>query len=133
MRTLPARLLLLAGASLLATTAQAQDAASPPATGKAAPAADPLLGGFQSPPESAQPRVWWHWLSGNVSQDGITKDLEWMKRIGIAGAMMFDGDMGAPKIMPERVTVLSPAWYANLHHAAREADRLGLEFARTKK
>lgn len=92
-------------------------------------AADALVAGFANPPKSAHPRVWWHWLSGNVSQDGITKDLEWMKRVGIAGAMMFDGDMGAPRIVPERVTVLSPSWYGNLRFAAREADRLGLEFA----
>jgi hypothetical protein len=97
----------------------------------AAPAAgqDALSTGFRNPPETARPRVWWHWLSGNVSQDGITKDLEWMKRAGLAGAMMFDGDMGAPQIVPRRVTVLSPDWYRNLHFAAKEADRLGLEFA----
>lgn len=37
---------------------------------------DPLADGLDTPPESARPRVWWHWLSGNVSQDGITKDFE---------------------------------------------------------
>jgi hypothetical protein len=31
-----------------------------------------------------------------------------MKRIGVAGAMMFDGNMCAAKIVPERMTVLSP-------------------------
>ncbi len=90
---------------------------------------DALLAAFRDPPADARPRVWWHWLSGNVSRDGITKDLEWMHRIGIAGAMMFDGDMGAPQIVPQRVTVLSKEWQANLHFAAQEADRLGLEFA----
>jgi hypothetical protein len=98
-------------------------------SGQGAVAADSLRDGFRTPPETARPRVWWHWLSGNVSRDGITKDLEWMKRIGLAGAMMFDGDMGAPKIVPERVTVLSPQWFDNLRFAASEADRLGLEFA----
>jgi len=122
--------LLLAG-TLLAGAATAQDTRSTPVTGQgpASSTADTLRDGFLAPPESARPRVWWHWLSGNVSRDGITKDLEWMKRIGIAGAMMFDGDMGAPKIVPERVTVLSPQWFGNLRFAASEADRLGLEFA----
>ncbi|WP_299307204.1 glycosyl hydrolase [uncultured Croceicoccus sp.] len=92
-------------------------------------AEDSLADAFADPPAEARPRVWWHWLSGNVSEEGITKDLEWMQRIGIAGAMMFDGDMGAPKIVPERVTVLSPAWYDKLHFAASEAARLDLEFA----
>ncbi len=115
-----ARLVALSAATMLAGIAPAQDRPAP---------ADPLRAGFEMPPLEARPRVWWHWLSGNVSQEGITKDLEWMKRAGVAGAMMFDGDMGAPKIVPERITVLSPAWYANLRHAAAEADRLGLEFA----
>ncbi|MGP7795565.1 glycosyl hydrolase [Sphingomonas sp. CLY1604] len=123
--------LLLAGTILTGTAAAQKVAPSAPDATPASPstADDPLRSGFQVPPESARPRVWWHWLSGNVTRDGITKDLEWMKRIGVAGAMMFDGDMGAPKIVPERVTVLSPQWFGNLKFAASEADRLGLEFA----
>jgi hypothetical protein len=126
MSSLPFRLMLLTGAACLGSPLWAQPAAPPPVS---ATPSDPLQAGFAHPPQSAYPRVWWHWLSGNVSQDGITKDLEWMKRAGIAGAMMFDGDMGAPEIVPKRVTVLSPQWYANLRFAAAEADRLGLEFA----
>ncbi|MFC3173653.1 glycosyl hydrolase [Novosphingobium bradum] len=103
---------------------QAETAASATTTDSAADLGD----GFRSPPGSAHPRVWWHWLSGNVSQDGITKDFEWMKRVGIAGAMMFDGNLGGAKIVPHPVTVLSPAWYDNLRFAAGEAERLGLEF-----
>src|SRR5437868_9211496 len=40
---------------------------------------------FQSPPDSAKPRTWWHWVSGNVSKEGITADLEAMKRVGVGG------------------------------------------------
>ena len=114
MKTLRLALIALA-ASTLSSPAWADD--------------DALAQGFRDPPMSAHPRVWWHWLSGNVSQSGITADLAWMKRIGVAGAMMFDGDMGAPQIVPERVTLRSPAWYSDLRFAASEADRLGLEFA----
>ena len=39
-----------------------------------------LEDGFRNPPDSAKPRVWWHWLNGNVTKEGITADLEWMKR-----------------------------------------------------
>ncbi|MCI4591754.1 glycoside hydrolase [Sphingobium sp. BYY-5] len=91
--------------------------------------ADPLLGGFETPPDSARPRVWWHWLSGNIDKVGIRADLEWMKSIGIAGAQMFDGDMGAPQIVPHRIKALTPEWLDHLQYAASEADRLGLEFA----
>ena len=46
---------------------------------------DELDRGFKDPPDSAKPRVWWHWLNGNVTKEGITADLEWMKRVGIGG------------------------------------------------
>jgi alpha-L-rhamnosidase len=38
--------------------------------------ADALEQGFQNPPDSAKPRTWWHWTGGNVTKEGITKDLE---------------------------------------------------------
>ena len=47
--------------------------------------ADDLADGFNNPPQSARPRVWWHWLNGNVTKDGIDKDLDWLARIGIGG------------------------------------------------
>jgi hypothetical protein len=40
---------------------------------------------FKSPPDSAKPRAWWHWMNGNVTAEGITADLEWMKHAGIEG------------------------------------------------
>ncbi len=53
-------------------------------------AADALLRGFETPCDSAKPRVWWHWMNGNITKDGITLDLEWMKRVGIGGFQNFD-------------------------------------------
>ena len=37
---------------------------------------DPLEQGFRNPPDSAKPRTWWHWTGGNITKEGITKDLE---------------------------------------------------------
>jgi len=54
---------------------------------------------FQNPPEAAKPRVWWHWMSGNVTKAGITADLEWMHRVGIGGMQMFDGDLGVARYL----------------------------------
>ena len=45
---------------------------------------DTLEQGFQQPPDSAKPRVWWHWMNGNISKEGIKLDLEWMHRVRIA-------------------------------------------------
>src|SRR3977135_136082 len=46
---------------------------------------DLLLQRFRSPPQAAKPRVWWHWMNGNISKEGIRRDLEWMHRVGLAG------------------------------------------------
>lgn len=54
--------------------------------------ADSLVSGFVDPPNSARPRVWWHWMNGNVSREGIRLDLEWMHRVGIGGAQNFQAD-----------------------------------------
>lgn len=35
--------------------------------------------GFLSPPDSARPWVYWFWLNGNITREGITADLEAMK------------------------------------------------------
>ena len=35
-----------------------------------------LEDGFKNPPNSAKPRVWWHWMNGNITEDGIAKDIE---------------------------------------------------------
>jgi hypothetical protein len=42
-------------------------------------AGDALKEGFSNPPDSDKPHTWWHWVNGNVSQEGTTKDLEAMK------------------------------------------------------
>jgi len=31
---------------------------------------------FMNPPESAKPRVWWHWMNGNVTKDGIQNGVD---------------------------------------------------------
>ena len=39
---------------------------------------DALARGFDTPPDAAKPRVWWHWMNGNVTKDGIAKDFAWI-------------------------------------------------------
>jgi hypothetical protein len=79
---------------------------------------------FANPPDSARPHTWWHWMDGNVTQEGITLDLEAMKHVGIGGAQIFQVAVGIPK---GPVIYNSPEWRALIQHALREADRLGLE------
>lgn len=90
---------------------------------------DPLATGFRNPPDSAKPRTWWHWTMGNVTRDGITKDLEWMKRIGIGGFMLADVNAGGGQTVENKILSGTPEWFDAVRHAAAEADRLGLEMA----
>ncbi|MBU6394159.1 MAG: glycoside hydrolase [Sphingomonadales bacterium] len=92
-------------------------------------ASDPLADGFRDPPASARPRVWWHWMNGNVTEEGIRLDLEWMKRIGIGGAQTFDAQLNTPQVVDKRLAYMTPEWKHAFRTAAETADKLGLELA----
>ena len=91
--------------------------------------ADPLEDAFKNPPQSARPRVWWHWMNGNISKDGIAKDMAWMKRVGIGGLQNFDANLQTPQIVEKRLVYMTPEWKDAFAFAAAEADRQGLELA----
>src|SRR5690242_2219569 len=71
---------------------------------------DALHKNFQNPPSSARPRVWWHWMNGNISKEGIKLDLEWMKRVGIGGLQNFDAALNTPKVVEKRLAYMTPEW-----------------------
>ena len=75
------------------------------------------------------PRTWWHWTKSNVSKEGITKDLEWMKRVGIGGFQLADVNAGGGQSVDKKTEYGTPAWYEAVRHAAAEAERLGLEMS----
>ena len=86
--------------------------------------------GFADPPREARPRVWWHWMDGNVSLDGIRKDIEWMDRVGIGGFHQFDaGGIGLRKIVDEPMPYGTPAWKAAVRYAMELAEARGMETA----
>jgi hypothetical protein len=86
--------------------------------------ADALEAGFLSPPDSARPQTWWHWMNGNITREGITADLEAMKDIGLGGAQIFNVDEGIPA---GPVKFNSPEWHELFKYTVAEADRLGLQ------
>jgi len=79
---------------------------------------------FVSPPDSARPWVYWMWMDGNLSRDGITADLEAMQRAGIGGVVICEVNVGVPR---GPVEFMSPEWRRLFKHVVREAERLGLE------
>lgn len=89
---------------------------------------DALSTGFADPPSSARPRVWWHWLNGNVSKDGIRKDLEWMKRSGLGGVQNFDVNFVVPQVVDKRLIYMTPEWREVFRYATELSDQLGFEF-----
>ena len=90
---------------------------------------DPLKSGFQNPPAGARPRVWWHWMNGNITQEGIKLDLEWMHRVGLAGFQNFDAALSTPKVVENRLAYMTPEWKEAFKYATILADRLGIEEA----
>jgi hypothetical protein len=99
-----------------------QPAAALAATG------DAVAIGFGNPPQTARPRVWWHWLNGNVTKEGIRKDLDWMARSGLGGLQNFDAEMMTPQLVPKRMPYMSPEWADAFRFAAVLAEERQLEF-----
>src|SRR3954470_22828921 len=90
---------------------------------------DALERGFADPPAAARPRVWWHWMNGNVTKEGIKLDLEWMRRVGIGGFQNFDASLNTPKFVDQRLVYMTPKWKDAFQFATNLADQLGLEEA----
>jgi hypothetical protein len=96
---------------------------------------DTLRETFLTPPQAAKPRVWWHWMNGNVTQEGIKLDLEWMQRVGIGGVQNFDGaflgwgkGMDTPVLVERPLVYMTPEWWQALRESVGLASHLGLEF-----
>lgn len=90
----------------------------------------PLLSldaGFADPPNEARPRTWWHWMNGNVTIDGIGKDLAWMKRIGLGGFHAFDAALDTPQVVDHRLIYMSPEWKEAFRYSTALAAELDLE------
>ena len=79
---------------------------------------------FRRPPDPTRPWVYWFWLNGNITSNGITADLEAMQRVGIGGALIMEVDQGAPA---GPVDFMGPTWRDLFRHVHTETNRLGLE------
>jgi hypothetical protein len=99
-----------------------------PRVALSAPAGDDLAAGFTAPPNSAKPRVWWHWMSGNVSSEGARLDLDWMGRIGVGGVHAFSGGkLPEPIVVDKPIPFMSPEWRAIFRQAVTQARAADME------
>jgi hypothetical protein len=83
-------------------------------------AAGELADRFSNPPEYTKPRCYWYWIDGHISREGITHDLEAMRRVGIG-----EGYIGI--IGGGEVKALSDPWWQLIEHAVREGGRIGVD------
>src|ERR1019366_3107510 len=81
---------------------------------------------FAKPPAEARPWVYWYFMDGMMTREGLTADLEAMKRAGIGGTIFLEVNIGLPR---GPVEFMSPQWQTLFQHAVKEADRLGIEIA----
>ena len=91
-----------------------------------------MEGTFAHPPASARPWVYWFWLNGNITSNGITADLEAMRRVGIGGVLIMDVAVeryGRETCGPPRgpAEFMNPEWQHLFQFSVQEAARLGLE------
>ncbi len=89
--------------------------------------ADALRSGFQNPPNGARPRVWWHWMNGNISKEGIKLDLDWMHSVGLGGFDTIDASLSTPQVVKKRVIYMTPEWNSDFLYATQLGDQLGME------
>ncbi|MCP3733534.1 glycoside hydrolase [Sphingomonas sp. RP10(2022)] len=107
--------IFLAGTALAASATQAQDH---------------LADGFRDPPAEARPRVWWHWLNGAITEEGLKLDLEWMKAAGIGGVQIFYGAMpNNNDVVTPPVRYMTPEWRRAFRAAVTQATAQGMEVA----
>jgi len=91
-------------------------------------AGDNLARNFTAPPEETRPGVYWYWIDNQISKEGLTKDLEAMKQVGIGRAYIgiISPDVSRADCR-STVTPLTESWWDYLRHAIREAGRVGVE------
>ena len=84
---------------------------------------------FITPPSSVQTGTYWYWIDGNVTKEGVEKDLEAMKAAGIDRAFMANiggtgtGDPNAQY----RVKFMSDEWWNITRAALKKATELGID------
>lgn len=108
---------------------KAQVAVTPSVEELYSPFNDSDINKFKSPDKVFYPETWFHYIGGNVSIEGITKDLEAIAGAGFSGVHLFHGQFGGPwpGVEPQ-ITCLSPLWDGMVKHTGEECQRLGLRF-----
>jgi hypothetical protein len=79
---------------------------------------------FLYPPIEFYPGVYWYFMDGNLSKEGITKDLESMKKAGIRYAIVLEVNLGLPR---GKVDFMSEEWLNTIKYLVHESERVGVQ------
>lgn len=81
---------------------------------------------FKNIPENQPLAVYWYWIAGNISKDGVIKDLDAMKKAGITRVQigMIGEGQGVPK---GDVELWTEEWWDILHAMFKHAGELDIE------
>lgn len=83
---------------------------------------------FKTPPSSVQTAVYWYWIEGNISKEGVIKDLNAMKEAGINRAFIANiGGKGTGDPSGRNVKFMGDEWWDITHAALKRASELDIE------
>lgn len=83
---------------------------------------------FKTPPASVQTGVYWYWIEGNISKEGVVKDLNAMKIAGINRAFIANiGGSGTGDPSGRNVKFMGEEWWDITHAALKHASELDIE------
>lgn len=93
-----------------------------------------LENGFYNPPEEIKTAVYWYWVNNHISKEGVIKDLQAMKKVGInrvfIGSNIRNRTNWSEDLTGQsfgKVKCFSEDWWEILHTALKTASELNIE------
>ena len=88
---------------------------------------DRLKRAFEEIPDTVRTSIYWHWISGNITKEGVVADLESMKEEGINRVFIANIGLSPEEAPTGPVRLFSEEWWEILHAALKRAGELDIE------
>ena len=82
---------------------------------------------FTIPPDSVKPSIYYYWLSDNISQQGVQKDIEAMAKVGIGRAFIGNIGLNREETAYGNVRLFTDEWWKITEQAIKTATRQGID------
>ena len=85
---------------------------------------------FREPAKHFRPQIWYHFISGNITAEGVKADMKAIHEAGFSGIQLFHEHRGGEPWpgMDNQVKCLSQEWDSLIRKVAEECQRYGLKF-----